>query len=295
MYYNDETVIYLNGRFIKAAEAKFDLFSQSLHYGYGIFEGIRSYKTSVGTRIYKDKEHYSRLLKGCKSVNIPLEYKIEELIQISYQLLELNDLSNAYIRPLVFCDPNMSLSEPTGVNLMICAWKWDKYFGDELLNLCISSLQRPNPKSTDIEAKITGHYVNSIMATNEAKSRGFDEALLLDMNGYVAEASGANFFYEKDGKLFTPPKGHILPGITRDSVFSICKKLDIPVFEELFKPDVLENADGAFLCGTAAEVVGVESVNAKPMNKSWEESLGAIIQQAYRLQVLERSIQGVVI
>lgn len=295
MYYNENSILYLNGQFLKAADTKCDFFSQTLHYGYGVFEGIRSYHTNLGTRIFKEVEHYNRLLKSAELINIPVKHKTEELVQATYQLLDLNGLSNAYIRPLVFCDPNMALTEPLGANLMICAWKWDKYFNDQLLNICISSFQRPNPKSVKMEAKVTGYYINSILATNEAKARGFDEALLLDMNGNVAEAPGANFFYEKDGKLFTPPNSHIFPGITRQTVMSICKQLDIPVYEEYFTPDVLEDADGAFYCGTAAEIAGIGSINARQMNKSWEESVGALIQQAYRLQVLEKSIQGVFI
>ena len=295
MYYDERTVVFFDGKFIKASDASFSLYSQSMHYGYGVFEGIRSYETSIGVRIFKEKEHYDRLRKSCSLLNIPFDYQSEELGQISYQLLELNDLTDAYIRPLVFCDPNMTLISGTKSHLMICAWKWDRYLGNKLLNLCYSSYQRPNPHSTIMEAKVSGHYVNSILATTEAKQRGYDEALLLDMHGNVAEASGANFFYEKDGKLFTPPAGHILPGITRATVLSICQQLDIPVFERYFKPEELETADAAFLCGTAAEIIGIGSINANPMNKSWEESLGIVVQQAYKLQVLQKAFQGVFI
>jgi branched-chain amino acid aminotransferase len=178
---------------------------------------------------------------------------------------------------------------------MIAAWEWGKYLGNDLLNICISSYQRPNPKSVKVEAKVTGHYVNSILATSEAKSRGYDEALMVDMNGHVAEAPGANFFYEKDGVLYTPPLGHILPGITRQTVLNICRELDIPVKEKYFTPSELEEADSAFFCGTAAEVIGIESVDAKPFKKTWSESIGATIQEAYKCQVLDKSYTGVII
>jgi branched-chain amino acid aminotransferase len=189
----------------------------------------------------------------------------------------------------------MSLTQPKEVYLMIAAWEWGKYLGENLLKLCISSYQRPNPKSLKVDAKVTGHYVNSILATSEAKVRGFDEALMLDMNGNVAEAPGANFFFEKAGVLYTSPAGHILPGITRQTVLNIAKELDIPVKEKLFTPEELEDADSAFLCGTAAEVIGVESIDAKPFRKRWSESLGAVIQEAYKCQVLEKSYSDVII
>lgn len=295
MYYTKNTVLYLNGKFIKAKDASTDLYSQTLHYGYGAFEGIRAYNTTQGTKIFKAYEHYERLRHSCISVAIPFDYDTEELIQVTYKLLDKNKLKDAYIRPLVYCSPNMSLTAPKEVYIMIAVWEWGKYLGDNLLKLCISSYQRPNPNSVKVDAKITGHYVNSILATSEAKVRGYDEALMLDMNGHVAEAPGANFFFEKDGVLYTPPLGHILPGITRQTVINICKELDIPVQEQQFKPEALIDADSAFLCGTAAEVVGIESIDAKPFVKDWKDSLGNIIQEAYKSQVLDKTFSHVII
>jgi len=235
------------------------------------------------------------LKKSCALVGIPFEYETEELIQIAYQLLEKNSFSDAYIRPLVYSGPNMQLTQTNEVYLMMCAWQWEKYHGDKQLKLCISSYQRPNPNSLKMEAKVTGHYVNSILATSEAKVRGYDEALMLDMNGNVAEAPGANFFLEKNGVLYTPSVGHILPGITRQTVINICRELDIPVKEKVIHPEELESADSAFLCGTAAEVVGIESIDAKPFRKPWYDSLGVSIQEAYKCQVLEKSFSYVII
>jgi branched-chain amino acid aminotransferase len=295
MYYTKDTTLYLNGKFIKAVDATTDLYSQTLHYGYGVFEGIRAYNTANGTKIYKAVEHFERLRNSAESVNIPFSYDTDELIQVTYQVLKKNNLSDAYIRPLVYCSPNMSLTQPKEVYLMICAWEWGRYLGDNLLKLCLSSYQRPNPNSVKVEAKVTGHYVNSILATSEAKVRGYDEALMLDMNGHVAEAPGANFFFEKDNILYTPPLGHILPGITRQTVINICRELEIPVKEKSFKPEELEDADSAFLCGTAAEIVGVESIDAKPFRKKWSDSIGAVIQEAYKCQVLDKSFSHVII
>ena len=135
-----------------------------------------------------------------------------------------------------------------------------------------SSFQRPNPKGFKIEAKASGHYVNSILASQEAKANGYDEALLLDMNDNVAEGPGANIFFEKDGKLFTPEPGNILPGITRATVIEICNELDIPVEEKSFTIDELKKADAAFFCGTAAEVIGWESLDDVKFPKPWNET-----------------------
>lgn len=295
MYYNNNTILFLNGKYIKATDATTDLYSQTLHYGYGVFEGIRSYETSNGAKIFKAVEHFQRLKKSCELVNIPFAYDVDDLIQISYNVLKKNKMADAYIRPLVYCSPNMQLQQPKEVYLMICAWEWGKYLGDSLLNLCISSYQRPNPNSVKVEAKVTGHYINSILATSEAKVRGFDEALMLDMNGNVAEGPGANFFYEKNGVLFTPPLGHILPGITRETVINICRELEIPLVEKYFTPEDMEGIDSAFMCGTAAEIIGVETIDARPMQKKWKESLGSTIQEVYKNIVLEKSYADTII
>lgn len=295
MYYTDTTILFLDGKFVKAKEAATDLYSQTLHYGYGTFEGIRAYQTVHGVKIFKAHEHYERLKRSCALVGIPFDYSAEELTQISYQVLEKNNLKDAYLRPLVYCAPNMTLSAPKGVSLMIAAWEWGKYLGDQLVKVCISSYQRPNPKSVKVEAKVTGHYVNSILATNEAKQRGFDEALMLDMNGFVAEGPGANFFFEKDGVLYTPPLGNILPGITRQTVLEICREMDLPVVEKFFRPEELFEADSAFFCGTAAEVIGLESIEGQKFSKPWKQSMGAVVQEAYKCIVLDKSYSYVIV
>jgi len=281
MYYNHKTLIYLDGKFVNANEASTDLYSQTLHYGYGVFEGIRAYATEGGTKVFKVKEHYDRLKNSAELINIPFDYEIQELVDAMYELLEQNNLTDAYVRPLVFCDPNMSLSRPNNVSIMICAWEWGAYLGDKQLRLTLSSFCRPHPRSIKIEAKVCGHYVNSILATNEAKDKGFDEALLLDSDGYLAEGPGANLFFEKDGVLYTPQLGNILPGITRATVLELAEELGIEVKQGLYKPEVLTSADSAFYCGTAAEVIGIESVDNTKFPKNWNSSLGKKLQEAY--------------
>jgi branched-chain amino acid aminotransferase len=162
------------------------------------------------------------------------------------------------------------------------------FLGDKLLRVMTSSFQRPNPKGFKIHAKAAGHYVNSILASQEAKANGFDEALLTDMNGFVAEGPGANVFFEKDGQLFTPAVGNILPGITRATVLEICAALNIPVTEKVITIDELKTADAAFFCGTAAEVIGWEGIDDTTFGMKWNDTVSRIIQETYKNLVIER-------
>ncbi len=289
MYYNENTIVYYNGEFVKATEARGNVYDQSLHYGYGVFEGIRSYATENGVKIFKAKEHFDRMQFSCEAVGIPYPYNNEELIALSYEVLQRNNLTNAYLRPLVTCSPNMSLTKGHQAQLLIAAWDWGAYLGEKLLRLKTSSYRRINPASFKVTAKVTGHYVNSILATQEAKDLGFDEALLLDMDGFVAEGPGANFFVERNGVLYTPQLGSILAGITRATVIEICGELGITVIEKQITPQEVLGADSAFYCGTAAEVVGIDSLDNIPFQKSWKDSLGARIQKAYKALVLEKN------
>lgn len=293
MYYHENTIVYWNGAFVKAADAKGNLYDQSLHYGYAVFEGIRSYHTQNGTRIFKAREHYDRLQFSARAVQMPYPFQTEELIDISYELLRRNHLSNAYLRPLVTCTPNMQLTKGRESQLLIAAWEWGAYLGENLLRLKTASYRRISPACFVVEAKVSGHYVNSIMATQEAKDGGYDEALLLDMEGTVAEGPGANFFMEKDGVLYTPQRGSILPGITRATVLEICGELGIEVREEKLLPEAVKEADSAFMCGTAAEVVGVASLDNYVFPRAWSESLGAVVQKAYKQVVLEKEYRDV--
>jgi len=288
MYYNENTQIFLDGKWLKASEATTDLYAQTLHYGNGVFEGIRSYKTEDGVQIFKAKEHYKRLKYSAEVMHINLGYSVEELTKLSYELLERNNLENAYIRPLVYLGANMSLQPTDKVHVMLCAWEWGRYLGDKQLNLMTSSYQRPNPKATHIQAKVVGHYTNSILATTEAKQKGFDEALLLDMNGYVAEGPGANFFYEKDEVLYTSPLGNILSGITRETILELASELGFKVVEKFFTPEDVYEADAAFFTGTAAEVAGIASLDGHKFRLKWENSLGYDLAGAYQCKVTQR-------
>lgn len=292
-YYNEHTVLWLNGAFVKASEAKMDLYSQSLHYGYSVFEGIRSYKTANGeTKIFKAVEHYDRLQQSAAAMNMPYHWTSEELIEATYEVLKQNNLQDAYIRPVVYAPANMSFVENKESFIVIEVWEMQPFLGDKLLRVMTSSFQRPNPKGFKIHAKAAGHYVNSILASQEAKAAGFDEALLTDMNDNVAEGPGANLFYEKDGKLFTPSLGNILPGITRATVLELCDELGIQVEEKLFSVEELKQADAVFYCGTAAEVIGWESLDETTFPKPWSASVSKTIQQAYKHRVIEKEYKS---
>jgi len=287
-YYNEKTELYLNGELVKASEAKMDFYSQSFHYGYSVFEGIRSYRTENGkTKIFKAKEHYDRLKLSAQALNLPYHWTTAELIAATYELLDRNQLQDAYIRPVIYAPANMSFNLNTESFIVIEAWEMAPFLGDKLIRVMTSSFQRPNPKGFKLHAKAAGHYVNSIMASHEAKANGFDEALLLDMNEHIAEAPGANLFFEKDGKLFTPAPGHILAGITRATVIELCSELNIPVEEAVFSKEAIYGADAAFFCGTAAEVIGFESLDNQPFAMKWENSVSRSIQLAYKNLVKE--------
>jgi branched-chain amino acid aminotransferase len=285
MYYNENTIVFFNGEWLKSKDLVVSPYAQAMHYGSGVFEGIRAYETPDGTRIFKSKEHYERLLFSANKMHLKVNYNEEQFTQLTYQLLEKNNLSNAYIRPLIFAGTNMSLTPTDEVHILLCAWEWGKYLGTNLLNVMTSSYQRPNPKSCHVDAKVTGHYVNSILATTEAKNNGFDEALLLDANGYVAEGPGANFFFEQNEVLYTSPIGNILPGITRATIFELCKELGFKIVEKYFTPEEIKGADSAFFTGTAAEVAGIKSIDNIPFKLNWEDSLGYILQAKYNRRV----------
>ncbi len=294
-YYHQNTLIYLNGKFVKASQAGIDLFGQSLHYGYGAFEGLRAYNTHNGTRIFKAEEHFERLCHSCQAINIPYNWKSSMLIEKSYELLEANNLRAAYIRPLVFSGSNMHLTASTEANIMIAAWEWGPYLGQNLLRVNISPIERPNPKSFQVNAKVSGQYINSILATSDALKKGFDEAILLDQEGFVSQASSENIFIEKDFKIYTPPLGNVFPGITRQTVIDICKELGFDLIEKRLTVEDLYNADSAFLSGTATEIIGINQVDNIIYQEEWKDTIGASIQRKYKNLVLEQENYEVII
>lgn len=291
MYYNNETVIYLNGQWQLAKDTSTGLYQQSFHYGNGVFEGIRAYATEQGAQILRAEAHYERLLYSAKMMHLDVDYSVEQLIQLTHQLLAKNNLQDAYIRPLVYAEEKLGLQAENKSNLFLCAWDWSQYFAAGELSMKVSPYCRPDPRSCHVDAKVSGHYVNSILAMKDAHNEGFDDALLLDQKGYVAEASGANIFFQKDGALFTPPKGNILPGITRSIVMELAAANGITVHEEFFTADELMAADGAFLTGTAVEIQAIGSINRQPFKQQWADTFGAVLQQQFHQHVRLRKVK----
>jgi len=291
-YYNENSLIFLNGEWLPASEAKTSLYGQTLHYGNGVFEGIRAYKNDLGFNIFKAHEHFQRLAYSAQLMHIELPYTVEELVSISYELLDKNNFTDAYIRPLVYLGANMTLQPVEEVNVFICAWQWEKYLGNKAVRTKISSYQRIHPASNHVEAKVVGHYTNSILATTEAKKSGYDEAILLDHTGYVSEGSGANIFIEKNGELFTPSRGNILPGITRATVMELARELGIKITEKPISKSQLLDADAAFFTGTAAEIAPIACVGKTKFPMKWEDSHGFNLYQMYRQKVLYNDLQN---
>ena len=294
-YYNQDTYIYLDGNFVKATDAGIDLFGQSLHYGYGAFEGLRAYSTHHGIRIFKAEEHFERLKHSCDAINLPYTWNNQTLIEKSYALLEANNLRSAYIRPLVFSGSNMHLTAAKDAHIMIAAWEWGPYLGQNLLRVCTSKIQRLHPKSFKIDAKVSGQYINAILASSEALREGYDEALMLDHEGFLAQAASENIFIEKDFKLYTPPLGNIFPGITRQTVIELCKAAHIDIVEKKLNIQDIHQADSAFLCGTASEIIGIKEVDSITYKEEWEHTIGASIQRKYKKLVLEEENYEVII
>lgn len=294
-YFGKDTWIYLDGELIKADQATTDFFGQSLHYGYSVLDGIRAYNTHNGPRLFKAEQHYDRLCSSCERIGIPFPYKTGQLIDQTYMLLEKNNLRSAYIRPLVITGHNMYLMPAKEAHLVIAAWEWGPFLGTGQIRLALSPYQRPNPRSLPVEAKIGGQYVSSIVATNEAVQRGFDEAVLLDSDGYVAQASSNNLFIEKDGILYTPELGHVFPGITRQTVFEIAKAFGIEAIAKKITPEELKAADTAFLTGTATGVASVASIDDVRYPTEWTDTASATIQRAYKNLTLENENYEVII
>ncbi|MEC3878360.1 branched-chain-amino-acid transaminase [Parapedobacter sp. 10938] len=294
-HFDKNAWIYLDGRFVKADTVGADLFSQSVHYGLSAIEGIRAYNTHNGTRLFKAEQHYDRLRCSCEEVGIEFQWDTDTLVDKTYELLEKNNLRSAYVRPLVTTGRNMYLTPSTDSSIVIAAWEWGPFLGAGLIRTTLSPYRRPSPQSVPMTAKVSGQYVSSILATTEATKRGFDEAILLDEDGYVAQASSNNLFIEKDGTLFTPASGHIFPGITRQAVIELAGVFHIDVKEKQLTPDELKAADSAFLTGTATGIVGIAAVDGVTFPEAWSDTLGATIQRAYKNLTLEKENYEVII
>ena len=262
-----EEFIWLDGKLVRWDDARVPFMTHTFHYGVGVFEGIRAYKTASGPAIFRLREHMKRLAESAHIVLMELPYSVDDLCRAALDIVRANKKSSCYLRPVAYYgDEAMGLGAINSVHVGIAAFQWGAYLGDEALKAGIrakiSSFPRRSVSSVPVKGKITGAYVNSVLAKREAQLGGYDEAIMLDAAGYVAEASGENIFMVKDGELWTPPKSAaILDGITRGTLMRLATDLKIPVFEKEFSRDMLYCADECFLTGTAAEVTPVREVD----------------------------------
>jgi branched-chain amino acid aminotransferase len=268
MPFEEVKKIWMNGRLVDFADAKIHVLTHAIHYGSGLFEGIRCYDTKRGPAIFRLKEHTRRLFDSAKIYRMELPYSFEEISRACIDAVVANDFDDCYLRPVVYRGFH-SLGVFPGscpVDVVIAAWRWGKYLGPEALeqgvDVCVSSWNRMAPNTFPALAKATGNYMNSILIRQEAAIDGYAEGIALDVNGYVSEGSGENIFIIRDGKIFTPPMGaSILGGITRASILQIAKDFGYEVVETLIPREMLYIADEVFFTGTAAEVTPIRSID----------------------------------
>ena len=264
--------IWMDGELVDWDDATVHVLAHGLHYGTGAFEGIRAYETKTGTAVFRLTEHIERLARSCKALGIPVEWTVGELVTTSKELMALNGLTTGYIRPLVFYGTGSMGLNPAGasVHTIIATWEWGAYLGEEGIangiRVKVSSWRRIGQDSLMPNAKLTGGYVNSVLAKQEALRAGYDEALMLNTEGFVAEGSGENLFVVRDGVVRTPPvTAGVLDGITRESVITLLRDDGYEVIEIDIARTDLYYADELFFSGTAAEVTPVREVDDRPV------------------------------
>ena len=259
--------IWMDGELVPFADANIHIIMPTLHYGVGVFEGIRSYQTPKGPAIFRLRDHLERFLDSIHVLGVlEYPYSLQQIQQAVFDTIHVNGFSECYIRPLMYLDGplglNLDLSVP---KLAIAAWEWGPYLGEEAqitgIHMMVSSLSRLHPNINMTKSKITGNYVNSMLVKSLALRSGYDEAVILDPAGYVAECTGENIFVVRDGVIYTPPRASILEGLTRDTVMTLAADLGIPVVEEMITRDQLYIADEVFITGTAAEIVAARKVD----------------------------------
>lgn len=279
--------LWQDGQFLPWRQANTHILTHSLHYGMAVFEGVRAYQTERGSAIFRLKEHTERLLRSAHILQIPVSFTLEQLMEAQCQVVRQNGLKEAYIRPLIYLgSEKMGIStRGSASHVAIAAWSWGSYLGEEALQqgirVKVSSYTRHHPNITLCKAKASGNYMNSILANNEATADGYDEALLLDPDGFVAEGSGENLFMVKRGTLITPDLSSALEGITRDSILELARVHGIAVQERRISRDELYSADEAFFTGTAAEVTPIREVDRRCIGNGQRGPITQKLQSAY--------------
>lgn len=271
-------------------DANTHLLTHTLHYGLGVFEGVRAYKTPKGPSIFRLQDHTERLFKSASTVNMKIPFSVENINQAHIKVIQANNLDEAYIRPMCFYgSEGMGLrADNLNVHTMVAAWEWPSYMDPEArekgIKVKLSTYKRQvkNPVSN---AKVNGNYVHSIVALTEALEDGFDEALMLDADGYVAEGSGENFFIVKDGRLYSPFLDSCLDGITRKTIIDLAMELKIPFQEKKITVEDVFDADESFFSGTAAEVVPINSLDNQKIGTGLRGPVTEKLQTTYFDQV----------
>jgi len=262
--------IWMNGEFVDWKDAKVHVLSHALHYGTGVFEGVRCYETKRGPAVFRLREHYERLHRSGRIFQMEIPYSVDELMEATLGLIKVNDLKSCYVRPIairgygemgIYCQDNP-------IDVSIAVWPWGAYLGDEGMangvRMTISSWRRHDPNIIPPQAKVTGAYINAVSAKHEAVQHGFDEAIMLNPQGFVSEATGENIYIVKGGAIFTPPlSSGPLEGITRDSVINIARDLGMTVKEAQLSRTDLYLAEEMFCSGTAAEVTPVREIDGR--------------------------------
>jgi branched-chain amino acid aminotransferase len=284
--------IWMDGDLVFYDEAKVHILNPTMHYGTGIFEGIRCYDTHKGPAVFRLKEHLSRLLDSAQIAGIQdIHYTLDELNAAVHQTIRANGFASCYIRPLVYMEGPLGLDLDDWRSVVtIAVWEWGPFLGKEAaergVRMMVSSFTRHHPNVMMTKAKITGNYVNSTLAKTVAHRAGFDEALLLDPNGYVAECSGENLFMVREGVIYTSPRNTILEGITRDTLITLARDMGTTVVEEPISRDQLYIADEVFICGTAAEVVPVREIDFRQIGDQGNWPITAALQRIFMDTVL---------
>ncbi|MEY3743266.1 MAG: hypothetical protein RLZZ541_321 [Pseudomonadota bacterium] len=280
-------VIWYDGQMVNWRDATTHVLTHTLHYGMGVFEGVRAYKTDKGTAIFRLKEHTDRLFRSAHILQMRMPFSKEELMEAQKAAVRENNLESAYMRPMAFYGAEaMGISAKTlSTHVIVAAWKWGAYMGQDALDNGIrvktSSFSRHHVNITMCKAKANGNYMNSILAHQEAAMDGYDEALLLDVDGFVAEGSGENIFIIRNGKLYTPDLTSALEGITRDTILQLAAEIGLTVIEKRITRDEVYSADEAFFTGTAAEVTPIRELDRRNIGTGTAGPITKQLQKMY--------------
>jgi branched-chain amino acid aminotransferase len=287
--------IWQDGKLVPWREATTHVLTHSLHYGMGVFEGVRAYKTERGTAIFRLKEHTERLMRSAHIFQMEMPYDVATLNEAQKEVVRANNLESGYLRPIAFYGSEKMGVSPKGakVHVVIAAWPWGAYLGEEGMQRGIriktSSYTRHHVNITMVRAKASGNYMNSILANNEALTDGYDEALLLDPEGYVCEGAGENIFIVKNGKLYTPDLTACLEGITRATVIQLAHEQGLQVIEKRITRDEVYCADEAFFTGTAAEITPIRELDNRQIGVGYRGPITKALQDKYFDVVYGRS------